>query len=833
MDGKNNSLIDIFNDERATLFVDVILPVPLPRLYTYRVPFDANELIKIGVRVIVQFGKKKIYTGIVANIHSNPPKVYEAKMLLDILDREPIVVTKQLELFKWISTYYMCTIGEVMNAAVPSGLKLSSESRIQFNPHIDLDEIDLNEYEHLVIASLKKNESMSYDQIADLVQKKGVNKLIKSLIDKDVVLLFEKIKDKYSPKKIKKIRLNELYTSQTAIPQLFETLEKHPKQLDVLMKYLQKVPLHSSIELNAFGIEKSTLINEGISNSPLKTLVKNEVFEEFEIIVSRFNETYDNNKIIELSTRQEQTRDEILNSFSEKEVTLLHGLTGSGKTEIYIDLIQTAIENGTQVLLLLPEIALTTQIVSRLRKVFGSSMAVYHSRYSENERVEVYKNVIADKHPLVVGVRSSIFLPFQNLGLIIIDEEHDSSYKQHEPSPRYNARDTALVLAKLHNAKVLLGSATPSVESYYHAQSGRWGFVELFERFGNAQMPEIIPVDLKVDHHNGSNFTRTLIDAIAEKITLKEQIILFQNRRGYSPYIECSDCKHTIMCDNCNVSLTYHMHNEELRCHYCSHHQAVPTNCEACGSPKLLTQGFGTERIEESLQIHFPNATIQRMDLDTTRKKNSYQQIIDDFTDRKIDILVGTQMITKGLDFDNVNLVGVFDIDRMLFFPDFRAQEKTFQMLTQVSGRAGRKEKKGRVIVQTSNTANWVINNVVNGNMLDFYKREINEREEFSYPPFSRIIKISVKNDDRLKSNAAGLHLANLLRRQLGEKVLGPEEPGINRIRNLFITDIVIKLDRGAIDIAKVKEFIQLTINEIRTHTTHKKCLYIVDVDPL
>lgn len=821
------------HQERKTLFADIILPLPLPKLFTYRIPSEFSDLVSNGFRVVVQFGNRKVYTGIIAHLHEQPPKTYEAKSILDVLDEKPAITSKQLDFFKWIADYYLCSLGETVHAGLPSGLKISSESRIQLNPHAILETIDFNEYEELIINHLKEKDFLTYDDVSNITQKKGISKLIRSLLEKEAILLYEKIKDKYQPKTISKIRLSSEYLSENAMEELFSGLENKQKQLEVVLYYLQKVPALDNQLANEDGIEKRAFLNSTISPSSLKTLIKNKVFEQFELVVSRIEEFDLPEQEIKLSPRQEEKENELLNHFESKNHVLLHGITGSGKTELYISLIQKAMENGTHVLLLLPEIALTTQIVSRLRKVFGNDMAVYHSRYSDNERVEVYKGVLENKYPLIVGVRSSVFLPFSNLGMVIIDEEHDSSYKQYDPAPRYNARDAALVLAKIHGAKVLLGSATPSTESYYHASSGKWGYVQLFERFGNASLPDILPVDIRYDHQGGSSFSKTLLRAIEDRLSKKEQVILFQNRRGYSPYIECNDCNEIVMCPNCNVSLTYHQYSNDMRCHYCGHHQGVPTNCEACGSTKINTKGFGTERIEEGLQLHFPDAAIQRMDLDTTRKKTAYQTIIDDFETGKVDILVGTQMVTKGLDFDNVSLVGVFEIDRMLYFPDYRSHERTYQMLTQVSGRAGRKEKKGLVIVQTSNTEHETIQAVIKGEKADFYNKEINDREAFNYPPFSRLIRITVRHEDKLKSMDSASHLAQQLRSKLQHRVLGPEEPGINRIRNLFLTDVLIKLERGALDLAKAKAFILEEINKIKTHKTHRKSMYTIDVDPV
>jgi primosomal protein N' (replication factor Y) len=624
-----------------------------------------NDLIQVGARVIVQFGSKKVLTAVVAHIHKNPPTNYKAKYLLELLDEVPMVTPHQIEMFQWMAGYYMCYIGEVLNVALPSGLKISSQSKIQLNPNADLAHADLTHNEQRLVEALQEAQSLSYTEASEVLGVRNIYQLIKSLVSKEVVLVFEEIKERYQPKKLKKIRLCKEYIEKQTLDTLSKSLEKKPKQQDVLLNYLRHVPVYKDWMLNEDGLAKSAFTkNETLSNSALKTLIKNGIFEEFEIIVSRFDEYTPDPKVkIELSERQQEVSGEIMLNFEEKDVVLLHGVTGSGKTEIYIDIIQKVFESGSQVLFLLPEIALTTQIVSRLKRIFGNQMGVYHSKFSDNERVEVWQGVVSGRFNFVVGVRSAVFLPFDNLGLIIVDEEHESSYKQYEPAPRYHARDMTLVIARQQHCKVLLGSATPSTESFYNAKIGRYGLVQLKERYGNARLPEIQLVDLTAERKKmkkrSIRFSSTLVQAIKDRLHVQEQVILFQNRRGYSPYMSCRACAHIPKCENCAVSLTYHMYSNELRCHYCGHVEAPPRKCPACGSMEMATVGYGTEKIEDELKVMFTQARVHRMDLDTTRAKNSYQQIIQDFEKQKIEILVGTQMLSKGLDFDNVSLVGI------------------------------------------------------------------------------------------------------------------------------------------------------------------------------
>jgi primosomal protein N' (replication factor Y) len=826
-------------EEEITLFADLILPVPIPSLFTYRVPREMSGLIKVGARVIVQFGQKRVITAVIARLHSNPPVKYQAKYILELLDEQPIVTARQLDLFNWVAEYYLCNIGEVLNVALPAGLKITSQSRIQLNPEFQYDDL-LTDQEIIVVEEIKKHQTLSYEEVERLLQKSNITSIIKSLVGKRAVILYEEVKERYKPKVARKIRLTSSYTSSEALGMLATSLDKTPKQQEILLKYLSFVPVYNNPELNQKGLDKSIFTqDDGISDASLNTLIKKGIFEQFEIFISRFDDIPAGNMAnITLTDSQKEASRQIHDLFAEKEVVLLHGITGSGKTEVYIELIKQVLESGSQVLFLLPEIALTTQIVVRLRKVFGDVMGIYHSKFSDNERVEVWKGILDGKFQFVVGVRSAIFLPFDNLGLIIVDEEHETSYKQHDPAPRYNARDVAVIMSYMHKGKTLLGSATPSLESYYHAKSGRYGLVEMTQRFGNAALPSFELIDTKKEKKQKkmkNEFSSVLIDSLQYNLKHKEQTILFQNRRGYSPYLQCEECNWISECPNCDVSLTYHMKVNELRCHYCGHKEEVPRTCPNCGSTKVKTMGYGTEKIEDEINLMFPEARVQRMDLDTTRAKNAYQQIIQEFEEGGIDILVGTQMVSKGLDFDNVSMVGIFDADRIIHFPEFRATERAFQMLTQVSGRAGRRaEKPGRVLIQTANPGQKLLDRIINNDYLGMYESEIIEREKFNYPPFTRLIKVTVKHIDETVSNRAAKVLAEKLTANLGSsRVLGPQPPLVERVRNQFLFDILIKLEREKINFKAAKSFIQEKVIDTLTDKTLKSIQVVIDVDCL
>lgn len=825
--------------ERVTLFADVLLPVPITMLFTYRIPFELNTQVAVGCRVIVQFGQRKVITGVIARIHSNPPEIYEAKYIIDLLDTEPVVFQKQLDLFHWMAGYYMCTAGEVFNVAMPSGLKLSSESKLQMNPDFDYGETSMpfSDQERLVLNVLERDQVVSYSEVARILQVKSYLKVIKSLIAKGAILIFEEVKEKYAPKKETTIRLATHWLGEGFLEELMNELERKPKQQDVVLAYLKHVPVFQNIGLNTKGIAKKLILDEGVSESAINTLIKNKVFESFQNIIPRFDLSVgkiDNE--IKLSEIQESAVSEILSQFEKKQTVLFHGITGSGKTEIYIQLIRTVIDQGGQVLYLLPEIALTTQIVSRLQLVFGDHMGVYHSKFSDNERVEVWRGLLSGRFSLIVGVRSSVFLPFEHLGLVIVDEEHEFSYKQYDPAPRYHARDVAQVLARFHSAKVLMGTATPSFESYYLAKEGKYGYVTLNERYGDAVLPKVNFADLIAERKQKTikgDFSSVLIQRIAEVLARNEQVIIFQNRRGYAPYISCDDCGWIPKCNNCAVSLTYHMYYNQLRCHYCGHHERVPVTCPACGSTKLKTMGFGTEKLEEDMKLLFPEARIQRMDLDTTRRKYSYQKIISDFEQGNIDILVGTQMVSKGLNFDHVTLVGVFDIDRMLHFPDFRSFERTYQLAVQVSGRSGRKEKPGEVIIQTSSLQQPILHYITHQDFTQFYNHEIEERLKYKYPPFFRLVRITIKHrDPEILVRGADILASDIRKSINGILVLGAHEPMISKIRNFYLREIIIKMARNNRQLDQHKSKLMVLANSLKQQKDFKQMIVVFDVDP-
>ena len=833
--------------DRVTLFADVILPLPLPKLYTYRVPFELNDQVVIGGRVIVQFGAKRTLSCIVAAVHETPPKDYQAKYILEFIDETPVVTQPQLKLFRWMADYYLCTLGEVINAALPAALKLNSESRVQLHPvWLNTDEADrypLGEQEQKVVTTLldgEEGKSMTFTEVGDVLGIASFHKVIKSLMQKEVVFLFEHLADKYSPKVVKKVRLAHHYVAEAVLEGLFAQLASRAKQLDVLMRYLQKVPVYQNEHANHNGIEKAYLTAAPhLSPSAVNTLIKNGVLEQFDVIVSRFplDDATQANMHFRLSETQQAAHDDILDQFNTKDIVLLHGVTGAGKTEIYIELIRQALDGGGQVLYLLPEIALTAQIVTRLMRVFGSRLGVYHSKFSDNERVEVWNGVLSGRFQVVVGVRSSVFLPFDNLALLIVDEEHESSYKQYDPAPRYNAREVALMMANFQGAKTLLGSATPSVETYYQTRAGRYGLVSLTKRYGEAGLPEIELVDTRKAREAKTllnHFTPELMAEMESKLAQKEQVILFQNRRGYAPFINCLDCGWIPKCTNCAVSLSYHKQAHELRCHYCGHHDRMPVQCPACGSRNIKTVGFGTEKIEDDLKVMLPQANVQRMDLDTTRAKNSYQQIISDFEQQVTNVLVGTQMVTKGLDFANVSLVGIINADSIIHYPDFRAHERAFQMFVQVSGRAGRKGKKGKVIIQTADPQQVIFDKVIRNDYLEFYEYEILQRREHGYPPFMRIIRLIVKHMDPLLCERAALLVTGELVERLGrEAVLGPEAPYIFRIRNFYLQEITIKLSREHTVLRAAKADILEAINLIRDQKDYRQARFVADVDPM
>jgi primosomal protein N' (replication factor Y) len=815
-------------------FVEVILPLSLAKTFTYSVSESEYNYIKKGMRVAVPFGKSKIYTALVIEIHQNKPALYEAKEIHQILDQKPIVNEIQIAHWQWIASYYMCAIGDVYRGAMPSALLLESETIISQKQNGVVDESQLTDDEFLIYEALQQQSSLKVQDIMNILNKKNIFPVIQKLIDKNILVLQEEMLETYAPKLIRYVKLHSKYEANEGLSGLLETLKNANKQKEIVLTYFQL----SASEKKPITVKK--LIEAAKSTSTIvKALIDKEIFEEYYIQVDRVifsGKTKEEQ--LQLSEAQQTAFEGIKQSFVHKEVCLLHGVTSSGKTEIYIKLIEDYISNGKQILYLLPEIALTTQLVGRLREYFGNKVAVFHSKYSNNERVEVWQQVLeqSSKAQIVIGARSALFLPFYNLGLVIVDEEHEQTFKQVDPSPRYHARDASIVLANSHKAKVILGSATPSIESYFNAQSGKYGLVEIYKRFGNVKMPEIELVDLKDKYFRkkmSGHFSDTLIEEITNALSLGEQVILFQNRRGYSPIIECLTCGHVPQCPQCDVSLTYHKHKNQLRCHYCGYSMAKPTNCHNCTSVHLTTKGFGTEQIQQELIELFPSARIGRMDQDTTRGKFGFEKIIDSFKNREIEILVGTQMLAKGLDFDSVSLVGIMNADNMLYHPDFRAFERSFQMMTQVSGRSGRSGrsgKQGKVVIQTYNPDHNTIQQVVHTNYLAMYKEQLYERQIYKYPPYFKLIKLTLKHRDFDKLKEGSMWLYQVMQQNFTIPVLGPEEPPISRIRNEYIRTIMIKIPTNQ-PLKNTKKTIQKILNSFDVVSQYRAIKVTVNVD--
>jgi len=780
------------------------------------------------MRVAVSFGNTKMYTALVFRVHQNKPELYEAIEILQILDEKPIVTEVQLQNWQWISSYYMCSLGDVYRAALPSAFLLESETIVLKNETFT-EENNLNDDEFLIFEALQHQSQLTIHQVADILGKKKVLPIINELIQKKAVSIKEEIYEQYKPKMVKYVRLKANFTSNEALQNLLQELNRAKKQREAVLGYFQlnadKKPIKA----------KDLETKIGVSTAVIKALADKEIFELYEIQTDRIHFEGSTNDLKSLNDFQETALAEIKSSFQEKEVVLLHGITSSGKTEVYTKLIENNLNSGKQILFLLPEIALTTQIITRLETYFGNQISVFHSKYSMNERVEVWNNVLENKPKaqIILGARSSVFLPFSNLGLIIVDEEHETSYKQFEPSPRYHARDTAVVLAHQHKAKILLGSATPSIESYFNTQNGKYGLVELNRRFGNVQLPKIELIDIKEKQHKrkmNGHFSDRLTLLITEALENKEQVILFQNRRGFSPVVECTTCGVAPQCPNCDVSLTYHKYRNELKCHYCNYQRAMPNNCAACGSNTLDTKGFGTEQIELELKEIFPNHNIGRMDLDTTRGKHGYQKIIGAFEAQEIDILVGTQMLSKGLDFENVSLVGILNADNMLNFPDFRAHERSYDMMVQVSGRAGRSKKQGNVAIQTYNPYHQILQQVSTTNYAEMYKEQLQERWQYHYPPYYRLIKITLKHKDYIKVDSGINWLAKALQNVFREHVLGPTAPVVSRVRNQYIKNITIKIPPKQ-NLAETKKHIEKIKNTFQSVKEFRPIRFIVDVD--
>lgn len=815
------------------------MPLPFATGFTYLIPVKWRGGVCRGMRVIVPFGKKKVYSGVVDRLHNEEPLHYEAKEIIDLPDDHPIFTEKQLDFMWWLADYYMCGMGDALQAALPAGFKVSSQAIVQINPDYDLDDfvMHLPERQAMIIEQLRNKGTLTYDEIAALAGLKTPYPVIKALLKEGAILLLEQVKDRYVPKVLKKLRLNPDFLEKEALKSLMDSLEKKTKQLDILLSYLQQVPVFNKPELNSTGLDKATFM-DNFSASALQTLVKNGIFQEFTVRVSRIEELpAEEERIVKLSDTQKAARDTILEKLEAHQVVLLHGITGSGKTEILVDLIKEVLNSGHQVLYLMPEIALSTQMAGRLRHFFGDQLGIYHSRYSDNERVEVWNGVLKGRFQLVAGVRSSIFLPFDDLGLIIVDEEHEPSFKQFEPAPRYHARDMALVLARYHSARVILSSATPSLESYHNVQAGKFGMAKLDKRFGDLPLPEIKFAPSKPrrsDKYDIWHFSQELVSEVEAALEKKKQVILFQNRRGYAPYLSCESCGWIPKCTSCAVSLTYHQFSHELRCHYCGYKEQVPPSCKVCESRAVKQVGFGTERVEEEAALLFPNARICRMDLDTTRSRDAYEQLIGDFARHEFDILIGTQMVTKGLDFNNVSLVGVLDADHLIHFPDFRSHERAYQLLSQVAGRAGRKGEKGLVVIQTANPEHHILQFVARHDYEAFVEFEMHERHLYFYPPFSRLITIRVKSPERKECQWAADVLFQHLKMQVPGNVAvkPPHEPLIAKIRNWYQREILMQFGKD-IPLRQLKARIKKAVNSTQSDVRFKKIRIILDVDPI
>ncbi|MES2487827.1 MAG: primosomal protein N' [Bacteroidota bacterium] len=811
-------------------FIEVILPLALPRPFTYAITAAEYDFIKPGMRVAVPFGKNKIYTGLVTGLHQNPSQLYAAKEIHQILDDKPLVTPVQLQHWQWIAEYYMCSVGEVYKSALPSAFLLESETIITAQKDFDLQGIDLSDEEYLVYEALQTQSALKVQEVASILNKKTILPVLNRLISKSVILLQEEVSEKYQPKKIKYIRLQEEFLKEEQLNELLQLLSRAQKQREAVLMYFQ---LHAT-EKKPVKVKK--LIEAGTTAAVIKSLVDKDIFEEYYLREDRVTFLGSNSAGFSLSDKQNEAFEAVKNNFEKHPVTLLHGITSSGKTEIYIKLIEQYIALGKQVLYLLPEIALTTQLVVRLTAYFGNKVAVFHSKYTNNERVEAWQQVLqgSEKAQVIIGARSALFLPFQDLELIIIDEEHEQTFKQQDPAPRYHARDAAIVLASYHNAKVLLGSATPSIESYTNVNSGKYGYVELKERFGKVLPPEIVLVDIKDKYKRKQmtgHFSDTLIEAIAETLANGRQVILFQNRRGFSPWVECMTCGHVPQCPQCDVSLTYYKYKNQLRCHYCSYHIANPTHCHKCHSTDISSKGFGTEQIEQELKVLFPDKNSWRMDQDTTRGKHGYEKIIDAFKNGETDILVGTQMLAKGLHFDNVGLVGILNADNMLYQPDFRAFERAYQMMVQVAGRAGRKDIRGMVMIQTYNPLHNVIRQVTENDYEGMFREQLYERRNYKYPPYFRMVRISLKHKEYEKLKDAALWLYNVLVQNVNVPVLGPEEPAISRIRNEYIRAIMIKIPLGE-PLGKTKKSIRKILDSLDAVPQYRSVKVTVNVDP-
>ncbi|HNR15640.1 MAG TPA: primosomal protein N' [Chitinophagaceae bacterium] len=814
------------------MFAEIIIPAALPKNYTWSVPEHLLELVKVGCRVEVNLGKSKKYAGVIKRLHQERPEFFETKDILNVLDAEPVVFEEQLKLWEWIASYYMCSEGEVMAAALPAHFKLSSETILVYNEEYGDDFSALDHDEYIIGEALLIKKELTLSEVQELLDSHNVYPVINRMIQKKVCHVWEALKQTYSPKKETYVVLNKPYDEDEQLEKLLnedKKLQRAEKQMELLLSYLHFMRTDGEV------IKAELLKKSGASDSQLKGLIEKKILRLEKRNIDRIKYLPKNVTIdFELTGIQQNAFEQVKEQLQTKAVCLLHGVTSSGKTNIYIRLIEEFIKQGKQVLYMLPEIALTSQVIRRLQKHFGGYIGIYHSKFSQNERVEIWNKVKNGELRVILGARSSVFLPYQNLGLIICDEEHDSSFKQQEPAPRYNGRDAAIYFASLFGAKTLLGSGTPSIESYYNATTGKYGLVELLQRFGDLKLPAIQFVDTRSIIQKDKSkiiLSPALIEAVKEVIDRGKQVILFQNRRGYAPYQVCSVCGWIPQCKYCDVSLTYHKLSNKLVCHYCGTTYPPVHTCAACGSDKFVQRNFGTEKIEEQLQEIFPEAKVARMDIDTVKGKNAHDLLIQQFEQKRIDILVGTQMVVKGLDFDNVDLVGILDADGLLHFADFRVHERAFQLMEQVSGRAGRKEETGKVLVQTSQPQHPLLQIVQQHDYKMMFTEELKKRKEFAYPPFSRIIHITFKHKIKEVVERAAVHYTNTLRNKYGNYIVGPAEPVIGRIRNQYLMELLLKLPRDGKTIIQCKKDLLEQIAILHQDKSFRSVTVVADVD--
>jgi primosomal protein N' (replication factor Y) (superfamily II helicase) len=810
------------------MYAEIIIPLALPKNYTWMIPPSMESDVMIGMRVEVMLGANKRYAGIIKKISDLKPVGFDPKPIIDILDEEPIVYEHQLKLWEWMAEYDMCSEGEVMQAAIPSHLKISSESIFILQEEANIDIKNLSDSEYIISEALEIKKELSLIEIQKLLNKKSVYPVVNKLIQKGICIVQETMRDKFTIKSEIYITLHSDYREEVALKKLLNSWSRAPKQLDLLLSFLHFQKTEGEVS------QKAILAKANASHAQLKALIEKGVLVTEKRKVGRLalDHTKGDIHFHALTPSQSNVLQDIQTQLETQNVSLLHGITGSGKTQIYVSLINEVIKQGKQALYMLPEIALTAQMIRRLKQYFGGSVAIYHSKFNPNERVEIWNKVKSGEIKIVLGARSALFLPYKNLSLIVIDEEHDPSYKQQEPAPRYQARDTAIYYANQLNAKVVLGSATPSVETFYNAKSKKFGYTYLNERFSQASLPKIELVDTKKQPANSAILTPVLLAEIKKTIENKKQVILFQNRRGYAPYFICETCGWIPHCKHCDVTLTYHKAKNMLSCHYCGTGYPIVNTCEACGKNSFKQKSFGTEQIEEKLMLSLPGVHVARMDYDNVKGKNEHDHLIQQFEQKQIDILVGTQMVVKGLDFENVDLVGIVDADSLLNFNHYRVNERAFQMMEQVSGRAGRKNDHGKVIIQVSQTQHPIVQYLKGHDYFAFYEFEIQNRKHFAYPPFSRLMSILFKHPDNHIAEEAALHFFQSLGPAIQKTVLGPAQPNINRVRNKYIWELSIKISKQPQQLKLAKQQLLHFIRLIQVHPRYKSVQIVIDIDP-